>query len=597
VDLFRCRRAGCPHGSRCEPAQPWSAQIPEGTTLTTTDAAPETVPNGFAALGARPETVEALAAMGITAPFAIQTMTLPIALSGHDLIGQARTGTGKTLGFGVPMLNKVKSKAEGGNGTPQGLVVVPTRELCVQVAKDLENAGSVRKIRVQTIYGGRAFEPQVESLRKGVDIVVGTPGRLLDLCRQGHLNLGQVDVLVLDEADEMLDLGFLPDVERILEQTPTERQTMLFSATMPSPVVAMARRFMRQPTHIRAEEPDENRTVPDTKIFVYRAHSMDKGEVLARILQAEGRGLTMVFCRTKRTCDKVAADMQDRGFAAAAVHGDLGQGAREQALRAFRSGKIDVLVATDVAARGIDVQDVTHVINYQCPDEERTFLHRIGRTGRAGAKGVAVTFVDWDDMPKWGLINKALDLPHPEPVETYSSSKHLFTDLSIPHGTTGKLPRASRTRAGLGAEEIEDVGETGRKPRKPETGGRDGGRDGGRGGRSGGRDGGRNESRAGGRDDRPADGGQGGDDAPVLPKRTGGSRRRTRGGAGESGGDGGGGGAASKTSGPASATTADSPDSGDGPARPRRRRGGRGRGGSSDSGDLAGESTAAPTAD
>jgi superfamily II DNA/RNA helicase len=503
----------------------------------------EDTPNGFAALGARPETVEALEALGITSPFAIQTMTLPIALSGHDLIGQARTGTGKTLGFGVPMLNTVKSKAEGANGTPQALVVVPTRELCVQVAKDLANAGKVRSIRVQAIYGGRAFEPQLDALRKGVDIVVGTPGRLLDLARQGHLNLGQVEVLVLDEADEMLDLGFLPDVERILEQTPTERQTMLFSATMPSPVVAMARRFMRQPTHIRAEEPDENRTVPNTKIFVYRAHSMDKGEVLARILQAQGRGLTMVFCRTKRTCDKVAADMQDRGFAAAAVHGDLGQGAREQALRAFRSGKIDVLVATDVAARGIDVQDVTHVINYQCPDEERTFLHRIGRTGRAGANGVAVTFVDWDDMPKWGLINKALDLPFPEPVETYSSSKHLYTDLNIPEGTTGKLPRASRVRAGLGAEEIEDVGETGRKPRKAEPAARGRGR--------GSRD-----------EETPV-----ADDAPTLPKRTSGTRRRTRGG----------GGAATGTA-DAPATGAANQDSGE--TKPRRRRGGRGRGGS-----------------
>jgi superfamily II DNA/RNA helicase len=540
------------------PLLPWSARFPEGSFLTTPDvqediAVPTDAPNGFAALGARPETVEALIALGITSPFAIQTMTLPIALSGHDLIGQARTGTGKTLGFGVPMLNTVKSKAEGANGTPQALVVVPTRELCVQVAKDLENAGKVRNIRVQTIYGGRAFEPQVESLRKGVDIVVGTPGRLLDLVRQGHLNLGQVEVLVLDEADEMLDLGFLPDVERILEQTPTERQTMLFSATMPSPVVAMARRFMRQPTHIRAEEPDENRTVPDTKIFVYRAHSMDKGEVLARILQAEGRGLTMVFCRTKRTCDKVAADMQDRGFAAAAVHGDLGQGAREQALRAFRSGKIDVLVATDVAARGIDVQDVTHVINYQCPDEERTFLHRIGRTGRAGAKGVAVTFVDWDDMPKWGLINKALDLPHPEPVETYSSSKHLYTDLDIPEGTTGKLPRSSRTRAGLDAEAVEDIGETGRKPRRADTGGPRSGRD----ARSGRDSRGPREEREVGPDT----------DAPQLPKRTGGSRRRTRGG-----------GATGAAEGSAAPAAAGETGTGDAAGR-RRRRGGRGRGG------------------
>jgi superfamily II DNA/RNA helicase len=528
-----------------------------GTTITAPSEIPAAEqPNGFAAIGARPETVEALAAVGITQPFAIQTMTLPIALSGHDLIGQARTGTGKTLGFGVPMIQNVKNKAEGGNGTPQALVVVPTRELCVQVASDLEIAGKTRQLRVLSIYGGRAMEPQIEALRKGIDIVVGTPGRLLDLARQGHLNLGQVDVLVLDEADEMLDLGFLPDVERILDLTPTERQTMLFSATMPSPVVALARRFMRQPTHIRAEEPDEGRTVPDTEIFVYRAHAMDKGEVLARILQAEGRGLTMVFCRTKRTCDKVAADMVERGFAAAAVHGDLGQGAREQALRAFRSGKIDVLVATDVAARGIDVQDVTHVINYQCPDEERTFLHRIGRTGRAGAKGVAVTFVDWDDMPKWGLINKDLNLPFPEPVETYSSSKHLFSDLHIPEGTKGHLPRASRTRAGIDAEQVEDLGETGRKP-KARTTDRDRGDRGGRGG--------------GARDDRPAD--IGADDAPQLPKRTGGTRQRTRGGGVAAGSA-----VAAPVFSDGSAAESGAAESGD-PAKRKRRRGGRGRGG------------------
>ena len=541
---------------------------------------PTPVPNGFAALGALPETVEALARMGITTPFAIQTMTLPIALAGHDLIGQARTGTGKTLGFGVPLLQRVKSKAEGADGLPQALCVVPTRELAVQVAKDLENAGSVRGIRVVTIYGGRAFEPQVETLRKGVDVVVGTPGRLLDLARQGHLDLSAVSVLVLDEADEMLDLGFLPDVERILEQITGERQTMLFSATMPGPVVAMARRFMKQPTHIRAEEPDENRTVPNTKIFVYRAHSMDKGEVLARILQAEGRGLTMVFCRTKRTCDKVAADMVDRGFAAAAVHGDLGQGAREQALRAFRAGKIDVLVATDVAARGIDVADVTHVVNYQCPEDEKVFLHRIGRTGRAGANGVAVTFVDWDDSPKWGLINKALDLTFPEPVETYSSSPHLFSDQNIPVGTKGTLPRSARVRAGLDAEQVEDLGETGRK--RPAAGGRDGGRPGGRdSGRDGGRDsgrGGRDSGRDGGRE---VESGAVADE-PVLPKRTSATRRRTRG-----GGDAVEAGAAA---GPAD--TASAADGGEA-ARPRRRRGGRGRGrGTGEVGE-----TAAPAAE
>jgi len=591
------------------------ATAPKGSPLST-DSTTETTPdlhspetaaapaeNGFAALGALPETVEALAKMGITTPFAIQTMTLPIALQGHDLIGQARTGTGKTLGFGVPLLQRVKSKAEGADGVPQALVVVPTRELAVQVAKDLENAGSVRSIRVVTIYGGRAFEPQVETLRRGVDVVVGTPGRLLDLARQGHLNLNAVGVLVLDEADEMLDLGFLPDVERILEQIHGERQTMLFSATMPGPVVAMARRFMTQPTHIRAEEPDENRTVPNTKIFVYRAHSMDKGEILARILQSNGRGLTMVFCRTKRTCDKVAADMVDRGFAAAAVHGDLGQGAREQALRAFRSGKIDVLVATDVAARGIDVQDVTHVVNYQCPEDEKVFLHRIGRTGRAGANGVAVTFVDWDDSPKWGLINKALDLTFPEPIETYSSSPHLFAELDIPVGTKGTLPRSARVRAGLEAETVEDLGETGR--RRPAAGGRDGGRDAGRdGGRASGRDGGRGgrgADRGSGRDASAGAASEGtdtSDDAPVLPKRTSSTRRRTRGGGGAAEAATGN----SDTAGPVAATPGDGES--DGSAAPRRRRrGGRGRGrgpageGVVDDGGTGGTSTGTPASD
>ncbi len=568
-----------------------SARRTRGTTLTTTDTPPSEdapVENGFAKLGALPETVQALEKMGITAPFAIQTMTLPIALAGHDLIGQARTGTGKTLGFGVPLLQRVKSKAEGADGVPQALVVAPTRELAVQVSSDIEKAGSVRGIRVVTIYGGRAFEPQVETLRKGVDVVVGTPGRLLDLARQGHLDLSAVGVLVLDEADEMLDLGFLPDVERILEQLPTQRQTMLFSATMPGPVVTMARRFMTQPTHIRAEEPDEKRTVPNTKIFAYRAHSMDKGEVLSRILQSEGRGLTMVFCRTKRTCDKVAADMADRGFAAAAVHGDLGQGAREQALRAFRSGKIDVLVATDVAARGIDVQDVTHVINYQCPDEASTFLHRIGRTGRAGANGVAVTFVDWDDMPKWGLISKDLDLEIPEPQETYSSSPHLYSDLSIPVGTKGTLPRSARVRAGLDAEEVEDLGETGRR-NKPAVGGRDGGRS--SGGRDGGRDGGRSGGRSSGaRDDAPA---EAGDDGPALPKRTSSTRRRTRGG-GEAAAAG-----ASDTTGSGEAPAGDRAPSGEDGAPRRRRRGGRGRGrgAGAEGGAPEGSSADAPTSD
>ncbi|MCZ9354249.1 DEAD/DEAH box helicase [Streptomyces mutabilis] len=414
-------------------------------------------------------------------------MTLPVALSGKDVIGQAKTGTGKTLGFGLPLLDRVTVPADVEAGraapealtdAPQALVVVPTRELCQQVTNDLLTAGKVRNMRVTAIYGGRAYEPQVEALKKGVDVVVGTPGRLLDLAGQKKLDLKHIKSLVLDEADEMLDLGFLPDVEKIINMLPVRRQTMLFSATMPGAVIGLARRYMSQPTHISATSPDDaGATVANTKQYIYRAHNMDKPEMVARILQAEGRGLAMVFCRTKRTAADLADQLKQRGFASGAVHGDLGQGAREQALRAFRNGKVDVLVCTDVAARGIDVEGVTHVINYQSPEEEKTYLHRIGRTGRAGAKGTAITLVDWDDIPRWQLINKALQLDFNDPPETYSTSPHLYTDLGIPEGTKGVLPRSERTRAGLDAEEMEDLGEPGGR------GGRTRGDRGGRGAR------------------------------------------------------------------------------------------------------------------
>ncbi|WGD40858.1 DEAD/DEAH box helicase [Streptomyces cathayae] len=482
-----------------------------------------------------------------------------MALSGTDVIGQAKTGTGKTLGFGLPLLERVtvpadveagRAKPEDLTDTPQALVVVPTRELCTQVTNDLLTAGKVRNVRVTAIYGGRAYEPQVEALKKGVDVIVGTPGRLLDLAGQKKLNLKHVKALVLDEADEMLDLGFLPDVEKIINLLPARRQTMLFSATMPGAVIGLARRYMSQPTHIRATAPDdEGATVANTTQFVYRAHNMDKPEMVSRILQADGRGLVMVFCRTKRTAADLADQLGQRGFASGAVHGDLGQGAREQALRAFRNGKVDVLVCTDVAARGIDVEGVTHVINYQSPEDEKTYLHRIGRTGRAGAKGTAITLVDWDDIPRWQLIDKALDLGFSDPPETYSTSPHLFTDLGIPEGTKGVLPRSERTRAGLDAEELEDLGEPGgRGPR------------GGRGARSE-------------RNDRNGRG----DSERERPARTPRRRRRTRGGAplDES----------AQPAAPAVEGT-DEADTGTAPRTPRRRR--RTRGG------AASEATTAP---
>jgi superfamily II DNA/RNA helicase len=328
-----------------------------------------------------------------------------------------------------------------------------------------------------------------------VDIVVGTPGRLLDLAERRHLDLSAVRALVLDEADKMLDLGFLPDVERIIRRVPEQRQTMLFSATMPGDVVTLARRHMRRPVNIRAEGHDEPAPAPLTRQHVFRAHQMDKIEVLARVLQARNRGLTMVFCQTKRAADQVANALASRGFAVATVHGDLGQGQRERALRAFRSGKVDVLTATEVAARGLDVDDVTHVVNYECPDDEMTYVHRIGRTGRAGRAGVAVTFVDWRDMHRWKLINDALGLGMAEPEETYSTSEHLYTELDIPREATGTLPRAMRDRAGLDAEAIEDIGETGRirSPRRGSAGRGSAGQ--GSAGRASGGRGGRNRNR------------------------------------------------------------------------------------------------------
>ena len=389
----------------------------------------------FAELGLSDEVLQSVNAAGFVAPFPIQEAVIPLALTGVDIIGQAKTGTGKTLGFGLPIIDLLSR----GDGLPIALVVVPTRELGIQVAEELTKLSVGKKLRVTAIYGGRPMEPQIAELKNGVDIVVGTPGRLLDLQRQGALMLSKIQHLILDEADEMLDLGFLPDVEKIFKLTASRNQTMLFSATMPGDVVTLARRFLNQPTHIRADVEDTGAIVTRIKQFVYRAHALDKPEMLARILQAKGRGPTMIFCRTKRTCQQISDDMKERGFKTTAIHGDLGQAARERALEDFKSLKRDILVATDVAARGIDIDGITHVINYQCPDDEKTYVHRIGRTGRAGASGVAVTFVDWDELPKWSHINQSLNLDFAEPTETYSSSEHLYSELGIPTEASGRI--------------------------------------------------------------------------------------------------------------------------------------------------------------
>ena len=383
--------------------------------------------------------------MGIVSPFPIQAMSIPISVEGTDLIGQARTGTGKTLAFGITILQRITLPGDEGweelttKGKPQALVMCPTRELALQVSKDISTAASVRGARILTVYGGVGYEPQIDALKAGIDIVVGTPGRLLDLSQRKDLDLSHARIVVLDEADEMLDLGFLPDVENLIGRTPTSRQTMLFSATMPAPIMTLARSQLNRPVHVRAEGADTQATVPDTQQFVYQAHPLDKIEIIGRILQANDVEKVIIFCRTKRACQRLSDDLNDRGFKARAIHGDLTQVAREKALKKFRHDDASILVATDVAARGIDVTGVSHVINHECPEDEKTYVHRIGRTGRAGAKGVAVTLVDWADVARWKLIDKALNLKLSEPVETYSTSAHLYADLDIPEGAGGQI--------------------------------------------------------------------------------------------------------------------------------------------------------------
>lgn len=420
-------------------------------------------PPTFAELGVAAEIVDALAEKDILRPFAIQEYAVPIALGGQDLIGQARTGMGKTLGFGIPVVDRVFDDAtvSAPNGTPRALVVVPTRELCLQVTDDIalaaryatvpvdpnapgvqtpEGSGEkTRPLSVLSTYGGVGFDKQVEAIRAGVDIIVGTPGRLLDLSRQKLLDLSTVEIVVLDEADEMLAQGFLEDVQDILALTNPQRQTMLFSATMPGPILALTRTFMNHPVMIQADNAATEATHSTTTQIAFQSHKMDRMSALSRILQSPGRGRTIVFARTKRQAATVAQDLATLGFKVGAVHGDMKQPDREISLNEFRTGSIDIMVATDVAARGIDVDDVTHVINYQVPDDERTYVHRIGRTGRAGHTGTAVSLVGWDEVQRWNAIDDALNLNLANPPQWFSSSPEFLDRFDLPEDITDRV--------------------------------------------------------------------------------------------------------------------------------------------------------------
>jgi superfamily II DNA/RNA helicase len=452
----------------------------------------------FRDLGVDPALCDALEAKGIVNPFPIQAMTLPMALAGGDLIGQARTGTGKTLAFGLPLLQRL----DPSDGRTQALVVVPTRELCVQVHEDLA-IGAARGLTTIAVYGGTPYEEQTAALESGVHVVVGTPGRLIDHLNRGTLDLSAVRVLVLDEADEMLDMGFLPDVERLIEACPVDRHTMLFSATMPTAIVRMARRYMVGPTFTRADLA-EGETAPNVAQHFLLVHRMDKPRLLARILQAPERGNVYVFVRTKHMADRLVEELADLGAEAIAIHGDLRQATREKNLDRFRAGKVSVLVATEVAARGLDVDNVTHVVNYDCPEDDKMYLHRIGRTARAGRAGVAVTFVEHQEAERANLIRRAIDRIDLEVTPMFSTSPELAALFDVPE----EVPWARAVQRRRAPEEESSRGGRG--------GGRDGGRstggrsEGGRGqgGRSeGGRDGG--GRRAGGRasDGRDSDGG------------------------------------------------------------------------------------------
>jgi superfamily II DNA/RNA helicase len=377
----------------------------------------------FRELGVDGALCDALESQGIVHPFPIQELTLPLALGGNDLIGQARTGTGKTLAFGLPLLQQL----DPGRATTQALVVVPTRELCVQVHSDLA-IGEALGLRTISVYGGTPYEAQIEALTSGVHVVVGTPGRLIDHLNRGNLDLSHVKVLVLDEADEMLDMGFLPDVERLIEATPSnDRHTMLFSATMPTAIVKMARRYLSHPTFTRADA-EEHETAPNVTQHFFSVHRMDKPRLLARILQSPNRGGVYVFVRTKHMADRLVNELEDLRIPAIPIHGDLRQTAREKNLDRFREGKATVLVATEVAARGLDVTGVTHVVNYDCPEDQKMYLHRIGRTARAGEAGVAVTFAEFNEVDRLNVIRKAVGATDSEIVPVFSTSD-LLTEL------------------------------------------------------------------------------------------------------------------------------------------------------------------------
>ena len=346
----------------------------------------------FRELGLAQELLTAVERSGFEEATPIQEETIPLALEGKDVIGQAQTGTGKTAAFGLPMLNKIDTQ----NRSLQGLVIAPTRELAIQTQEELYRLGRDKKIRVQAVYGGADIGRQIRGMKENPHIVVGTPGRLLDHINRRTLKLETVETLVLDEADEMLNMGFLEDIEKIISKVPSERQTLLFSATMPAAIKNIGVKFMNDPHHVKIKAKEMTADLIDQ--YYVRSKDFEKFDIMTRLLDVQTPELTIVFGRTKRRVDELARGLEARGYKAEGIHGDLSQQKRMSVLRSFKGGNLDILVATDVAARGLDISGVTHVYNYDIPQDPESYVHRIGRTGRAGKGGMSVTFVTPNEM-------------------------------------------------------------------------------------------------------------------------------------------------------------------------------------------------------
>lgn len=342
----------------------------------------------------------ALKDMGFEEPSPIQKGAIPLALEGEDLIGQAQTGTGKTAAFGIPIIQKINEK----DRHIQALVMSPTRELCIQVADEISKIGRTKRVRVLPVYGGQPIERQIRSLKRGIQVVIGTPGRLLDHIRRGTIDLEYVNFLLLDEADEMLDMGFVDDMENIIKNVPPERQTMLFSATMPRPILSISKKYMRAPKMVAIHK--EVVTAPTIDQYYYETR--DKVDGLCRILDTTDDCKMIIFCRTKKGVDELVIALATRGYEAEGLHGDLSQNQRDRVMKKFRSGQVDILVATDVAARGLDIDNITHVVNFDVPSDSESYVHRIGRTGRAGNSGVALTFITPREFRQLKLIERSI---------------------------------------------------------------------------------------------------------------------------------------------------------------------------------------------